>query len=147
MGDFADQVGDVRLLVAGHERTGRLTLIRIVSSTSPPWRLRLVVDDHEWVSAGGHVFAALRELMAALDADQVRVAVNGARPNAWASGMLADMGSGLSVYLLPPTWTQQRPPLVRTLDPAPLLEVGTLADQDRFQHAWRSSIGQRPEQP
>lgn len=85
--------------------------------------------------------------MAALDADQVRVGLNGARPNAWASGMAADMGQGRSVYLLPPTWTEERPPLVQTLGPAPLLEVGTRADQDRFQHAWSSTIGQRPDQP
>lgn len=47
MSDVADQVLDVRVLVTGQERTGRLTLTRILSSTSPPWRLRLVLDDHE----------------------------------------------------------------------------------------------------
>lgn len=139
-----DQAIDVIVLLGGRERPGRLTLTRLTAPAGPPWQLQLATGDQHWTGTGHHVFAAVRDLMADLDEDLARIGVNGARPNVWASGMLADMGDGKSVYLLPTAWTPERPPTVPTLAPAPLTEVGTLADQDRFQQAWAATIGQTP---
>ncbi len=57
--------------------------------------------------------------------------------------MLADMAQGRQVYLLPPRWAAGRHPTAVTLGPAPLHQVGTVADQDAFQQRWHDSIPHR----
>jgi hypothetical protein len=53
-----------------------------------------------WSAEGPDLFKALRELRRALDLLGIRLGVNGARRDAWASGMQCDMGEGRVVYLL-----------------------------------------------
>src|SRR4051812_23575576 len=128
-----DRTTDVLVLLDGQERAGRLTLTCLGSPSCPSWQLHLACGDRYRTGGGHHVFAAVRGLMANLDNDMARIGVNGARSNVCASGMLADAAAGKAVYLLPVVWTPGRLRTVATLDPAPLTEVGTLAEQDHFQ--------------
>jgi hypothetical protein len=75
-----------------------------------------------------------------LDRHGILLGVNGARRNAWASGMQRDMGEGRAVYLLT-LGSHGRPPSVRTLDAAPLGEVATNAEQEEFYQQWLSERG------
>jgi hypothetical protein len=60
--------------------------------------------------------------------------------------MLADMTQGLQVYLLPARRTAERLPTAPTLGPAPLHEVGALAEQDAFQQRWQTApTGRTPD--
>lgn len=127
----------VQVRVRGRDAVATLTVTR-----TPDWggrgaRLRVVCDLGEWSGLGPDIFGALRALMAHLEADGGLIGVVGARPNAWASGMQRDMGDGRSVYVLSLPRVEGRPPSEPTLDPAPLDEVGTAAQQDAFQEQWR----------
>jgi len=137
-----DERFEVPVSVAGRELPAVLTAHQVPrpQGQQPDWRLELECDGQRWTGDGWHVFGALRGLMGAAEHDDVRIGVNGARPNAWTSGMLADMGQGRSVYLLPELWTAGRPPMAPTLGAAPMHEVGTVADQDAFQQRWHDSL-------
>jgi hypothetical protein len=68
----------------------------------------------------------------------VRLGVNGARRDAWASGMQCDMGEGRAVYLLA-DGQAGRPEQVSTLGSAPLSHVGTVDDQNQRHEQWLRS--------
>jgi hypothetical protein len=108
-------------------RRGRDWLLTI---TSP--------DGRSWAAEGPDLFKALQALRRVLDPLGIRVSVNGARRDAWASGMQCDMGEGRVVYLL--TEGQAgRPERVSTLGRAPLSRVGTVDDQDHQHEQWLRS--------
>jgi hypothetical protein len=110
--------------------TGRRGRDWLLTVTSP--------DGESWAAEGPDLFRALRALRRILDPLGVRLGVNGARRDAWASGMQCDMGEGRVVYLL--TEGQAgRPEQVSTLGPAPLSEVGTVDDQDQQREQWLRS--------
>lgn len=73
-----------------------------------------------------------------LDPSGIRLGVNGARRDAWASGMKCDIGEGRAVYLLAGE-RAGRPEQVSTLGPAPLTHVGTADDQDQQHERWLCS--------
>jgi hypothetical protein len=108
-------------------RRGRDWLLTI---TSP--------DGRSWEAEGPDLFKALRALRRILDPLGVRLGVNGARRDAWASGMQCDMGEGRAVYLLA-DGQAGRPEQVSTLGPAPLSHVGTVDDQNRRHEQWLRS--------
>lgn len=106
-----------------------------VSRPDGGWKLTLTGDRQSWAASGHNAFQALRALRAEIDRAGITIGLNGARPNAWASGMQADMGEGKVVYLCE-LGKPGRPSSVRTLEPAPLDEVGSVAEQDEFHAAW-----------
>lgn len=130
---------DVEVAANGVARRWRL----VASVERGASRLQLVGDDQMWEAVGPDVFEALRSLRRELDAGGLRVGVNGARPNAWSSGMQRDMGLGRMTYLCE-LGDSGGFPMVGTLDPAPLAEVGTVADQDEFHAAWLADRGNAP---
>lgn len=87
---------------------------------------------------GPDLFKALRELRCALDPLGIRLGVNGARRDAWASGMQCDMGEGRVVYLLAEGQTG-RPEQVSTLGRTAIEHVGTLEEQDQYHARWLGS--------
>ena len=95
-------------------------------------------DDNSWAAEGPDLFEALRALRRIVDPLGIRLSVNGACRNAWASGMQRDMGEGRVVYLLTEGETG-RPPQVSTLGPASFAEVGSVAEQDELLARWLSS--------
>jgi len=137
------QVMPVELALGERPVTAQLTLNRTEDWNGRGALLTLVCDLGEWTGLGPDIFSALRALMGDLERVHGRVGLVGARPNAWASGMQRDMGDGRSVYLLSLPRSPGRPPSAPTLDPAPLADVGTIADQDAFQRQWMP----KPEAP
>jgi hypothetical protein len=91
-----------------------------------------------WDARSGDVFDALMNLRRKLEPVGVQLCCNGARRNAWSSGMQRDMGGGYATYLLELGEHRTRPKHVRTLDPAPPSEVVTVAEQLAFQEQWRA---------
>lgn len=133
------ELRDVVVLVDGVERTWRLEVRSWPEA--PRWRLTLHDGaGRSWTGEEWEQFEALRELRRRLDADSILIAVEGARPNSWASGMQRDMGGGTVCYQLAVPRSRARPPQARTLDPAPVGDVGTVADQDAFQARWRADL-------
>jgi hypothetical protein len=126
---YRDGVETVCRVNAG-SRGDRIIDIQLTSSTGQQWRAR-----------GGDAFTALMEVRAQVEHDGYLVGCNGARRNAWASGMQRDMGEGLVCYLLTLGEHESRPPTVHTLDPAPVEELSTVADQRTFYDAW---LAERP---
>jgi hypothetical protein len=108
-------------------RQGRIWLVEVTDRVG-----------HSWTAQGPDLFEAMRALRRALDPLGIRLGVNGARRNAWASGMQRDMGEGRVVYLLS-EGQRGRPPQVSTLGPAPLAEVGTVDEQDEQFTRWLNS--------
>ena len=108
-------------------RRGRDWLLTI---TSP--------DGKSWAAEGPDLFNALRALRRILDPLGIRLGVNGARRDAWASGMQCDMGEGRAVYLLV-EGQAGRPEPVRTLGHTPVSHVDTVDDQDQQHKRWLHS--------
>ena len=95
-----------------------------------------------WWTQAGDVFGCLHELRKKLEKKGIRICCNGARTNAWASGMQRDMGGGQSVYLLE---LERQPTLdddVQTLGPAPCEEIAesVKTQEDFFHEQWLPSI-------
>jgi len=103
-----------------------------------------LADPHgrAWEARGGDVFDALMNLRCELEPAGIQVCCNGARRNAWSSGMQRDMGVGETTYLLTLGEHGVRPPSVKTLEPAPLEDVGSVAEQRAFYEAWLAELGQ-----
>jgi len=100
------------------------------------WLLRITSPDGKsWAAEGPDLFKALRTLRRILDPLGICVGVNGARRDAWASGMQSDMGEGRVVYLLV-EGRVGRPEQVNTLGPTPASDVGTVEDQDQQHEQW-----------
>jgi hypothetical protein len=97
-----------------------------------------ITDDSSWAAEGPDLFKALRELRRMLDPQGIPVGVNGARRDAWASGMQCDMGEGRFVCLLA-GGEAGRPAEVGTLGPTSLEDVGTVDDQDEHFARWLDS--------
>ena len=105
------------------------------------WLLTITTPDHmNWSAEGPDLFKALRELRRALDPLGIRLGVNGARRDAWASGMQCDMGEGRVVYLLA-EGRADRPEQVSTLGQTAVEHVGTLEEQDQHHARWLISRG------
>jgi hypothetical protein len=103
------------------------------------WLLAIASPEGKvWRAEGPDLFKALRGLRRILDPLGIRVGVNGARRDAWASGMQCDMGEGRVVYLLKEGQTT-RPEQVSTLALAPLEQVGTVDEQDQQYQRWLHS--------
>jgi hypothetical protein len=65
------------------------------------WLLTLTsLDGQNWAAEGPDLFKTLRALRRILDPLGIRLGINGARRDAWASGMQCDIGEGRVVYLL-----------------------------------------------
>jgi hypothetical protein len=77
----------------------------------------------------------MMDLRVHLDAEEIRLCCNGARRNAWASGMQRDMGEGFVVHLLEDD-RPGRSPSVRTLDDAPCDQAVTVDEQKAFYAGW-----------
>jgi hypothetical protein len=91
-----------------------------------------------WTAEGPDLFKALRALRRVLDPLGIRLGVNGARRDSWASGMQCDMGEGRLVYLLR-EGQAGRPEQVSTLGLTALDAVGTVQDQDQQFARWLES--------
>jgi hypothetical protein len=103
------------------------------------WLLTLLSPEGEsWVAEGPDLFKALRELRRLLDPLGIRLGVNGARRDSWASGMQCDMGEGRVVYILR-RGQAGRPEQVPTLGEAVLTEIGTVKEQDEQYTRWLDS--------
>ena len=93
---MADQeVEEIAVRVGGQDCTWVLEVARC----GREWLLALQGGERAWSAKGADVFEALRALRAELDNDEILLGCNGARANAWASGMQRDMGEGKTVYL------------------------------------------------
>lgn len=127
----------IRVLAGASEQQWPLTTSRrgrdwLLTITSP--------DGKNWAAEGPDLFKALRALRRILDPLGIRLGVNGARRDAWASGMQCDMGEGRVVYLLV-EGQAGRPEQVSTLGSTSVSQVGTVEDQDQQYARWRRSRG------
>ena len=87
-------------------------------------------------------FECLLVLREQLEPLGYRFLVNGARRNAWPSGMARDMAAGRSAYLLELGKHDQRPPMVNIFEPADESDIALVDEQRAFFNAW---IGELPE--
>jgi hypothetical protein len=99
---------------------------------------------------GPDLFTCLFRLRRFLVERGWRILCQGARPDAWASGMARDMGAGLKVYIMTPDDPNGWNHLVRTFDEATEAEVGTLEEQracPRIEHDARYYGGRSSSAP
>jgi hypothetical protein len=110
------------------------------SSLSSPhgWRLELCApDDRVWCAEAADVFQCLLELRCRVQSEDITICCNGARTNAWASGMLRQMSGGNRVYLLSHDRDTGLADRVRTLDLAPCEDIAaTVAAQEEYYRSW-----------
>ena len=84
-------------------------------------------------------FRALQEVRSRLEETGLKLCCNGARTDAWASGMQRDMGEGLVCYLLSLPRQAGRPQTVSIFGSAPVDSVGTVAEQEVHYQRWAAS--------
>jgi hypothetical protein len=111
---------------------------RTALSNPHGWRLELCApDDRVWCAEAADVFQCLLEIRCKTQSEDIMICCNGARTNAWASGMLRQMSGGNSVYLLSHDRDTSLADRVLTLDPAPCEDIAaTVSAQEAFYRAW-----------
>ncbi len=125
----------IRVLADDSEQQWPLT----TSRRGRDWLLTIASPGGKsWAAEGPDVFKALRALRRILDPLGIRLGVNGARRDAWASGMQCDMGEGRVVYLLV-EGQASRPEQVSTLGHTSISHVGTVSDQEEQHERWLRS--------
>lgn len=87
---------------------------------------------------GPDVFDCLTQSRRELERVRLTLLCNGARIDAYPSGMARDMSAGLKVYIR--RLGERGGELVDTFGPAPRDAVGTVAAQEEFHRAWSSSV-------
>jgi hypothetical protein len=90
------------------------------------------------------LFLALLEFRRQIEPDGWRVLVNGARRDAWPSGMSAQMSGGTKLYLLPQGRKPAMRDVVETFDPAGSDDVVTVEEQSRFRDEYFNGPLLRP---
>ncbi len=119
------------------EGTAEWSVVVETISAHHSYRLTLTAPDGaSWSSEKGDVFECLLTLRDEIEPLGFRLCCNGARKDAWASGMLRDMGMGKSVYLLADARKGERPPQVGTLEAAPADMIVTVEEQRRWYADW-----------
>ncbi|TBN55544.1 hypothetical protein EYE40_15205 [Glaciihabitans arcticus] len=99
------------------------------------------VDGREWTATARDVFSALVEVRNQLDAQGILLGVEGSRLQSYPSGMMRDMGAGLSVLRLEMGRPSRREDFRDIFAEAPLDELATVADQKQFFDGWLNSLG------
>jgi hypothetical protein len=127
--------------------TRPLTVVR-GDGVEETWTLIVVEDDDDcllrledltgsvWDATEITVWHALGALRAQLDPVGVRLCCQGARIDAYVSGMSVSMSDGWLAYILR-SWRQPRSrDLVNVLDPAPLRKIATVSEQAQYFERW-----------
>ncbi|MEQ1510446.1 MAG: hypothetical protein ABL909_08625 [Sphingopyxis sp.] len=92
---------------------------------------------------GRDAFHALELFRREIEPEGWRTLCNGARRKAYPSGMCRDMGRGFMLYPIP----SNGPPNLRTFEPAPIEEVGTVEEQLTVWNDWREGIKKSAQSP
>ena len=92
-------------------------------------------------ATGEDLFDCLVNLRTELEKDGARILCNGARTDAYPSGMARDMARGRRVYLLRMGARARPEDLVDTFDEAPLDKLGSVPDQREYYLNWIKSCG------
>jgi hypothetical protein len=92
------------------------------------------------VFSGDNLFSALCSLREYLELDGWYLLCNGARLNAYPSGMSLQMSRGRKVYLLEMGRQSRRDSLIDIFGAAELAEVATVAEQRLFFEQWLKSL-------
>jgi hypothetical protein len=95
-----------------------------------PGKLRVEAED---------LFECLAKLRLDLEKDGAKVLCNGARADAFPSGMAREMSGGKKVYLLRMGEPANPNDLVNTFDEAPVDKIASVADQREYYLAWVKS--------
>jgi hypothetical protein len=113
----------------------------------PTYRIELVTRlgnyTCPYTATGPDMFEALVRLRRQLEPDGLMVAVQGARRDAYPSGMARDMGGGMQVYIMRPGLRGRREDLVKTLDDASPDQIATVDEQQESAEAWRAEQGKQ----
>jgi hypothetical protein len=126
---------EVPVLSGSSEQSWILTMAR----RGRDWLLTLLSPGGgHWTAEGPDLFKALRELRRIVDPLGIRLGVNGARRDSWASGMQCDMGEGRVVYILR-EGQAAGPAQVPTLGTTALADIGTVEEQDEQYARWLDS--------
>ena len=88
---------------------------------------------------GDDLFDCLVNLRGELEKDGAKILCNGARIDAYPSGMARDMARGRKVYLLRMGERARLEDLVNTFDEAPIDKLGSVADQREYYLSWIKS--------
>ncbi|MEC4806960.1 MAG: hypothetical protein SAJ72_22100 [Jaaginema sp. PMC 1080.18] len=84
-------------------------------------------------------FGAFCKMRLFLEKQGWQILCNGARVDAYPSGMSRDMCGGIKLYILKMGQKTQRSDLVKIFDPAELENVGTVEEQRRYYQEWQES--------
>lgn len=90
---------------------------------------------------GQDLFSSLRLLRRYFEEGGAKVLCNGARFDAYPSGMGRSMGRGRKIYLLTHGEQARRTNLVDIFDYAAPEQVGSNEEQDRYYKGWINSLG------
>ncbi|HEY0395515.1 MAG TPA: hypothetical protein VGD01_13540 [Candidatus Elarobacter sp.] len=105
--------------------------------------VELAYEDRVLTVCHDDYFSAMIELRRRLEREGLVPLINAARRDVWASGMAREMGAGLRAYVLVPGRRSNTTHLISIFEPASTEDVGTVDEQERFMHAWVTSLSPR----
>lgn len=108
----------------------------------PYLRLTCVAPDgRSWSGEAEDVFQCLMEVRRKVESVGARICCNGARLDAWSSGMQRDIAMGHWCYLVAGVPKGQHPPSVKTLDPTDPDEAVLVEEQIAWHERWVAERG------
>ncbi|MEM7225435.1 MAG: hypothetical protein AAF495_20835 [Pseudomonadota bacterium] len=119
----------------GEERVSRISITYL--GGNPDYRINVEIPDllHQSFEAND-VFECLIKLRRLIEPMGWRVLCNGARKDAYPSGMARDMGGGFGLYVLVLGRHALTKHLISTFDPCAAHQVGTIEEQKAFFRRW-----------
>lgn len=109
----------------------------------PRYRIELFLRRDLYTATASDMFEALVRLRQQLEPHGWMIAVQGARRDAYPSGMARDMGGGMKIYVMCPGRAASMDDLVETLADAPVEQLSTVADQRAYWEAWLAELTSR----
>jgi hypothetical protein len=116
-----------------------------VAITDPTYTLTLDRPDVSQSARGSDLFVALESIRPDMEHGNRMIVVQGARRDAYTSGMLRDMIGARRVYIVQPGRQAEREYLVDIFAGADIADLGTVQKQKEFCKAWRATWGNWPE--
>lgn len=127
--------------IAGEESAETFITIEVIRAQQPAL---LTLSDARFGTLqfeGADIFDAMLRIRRRLEAEGLLLLCNGARIDAYPSGMSRQMSSGRKLYVHELGVPGRPSTVVDIFDESPRDRIGTITQQDEYMRRWRNSIG------
>lgn len=125
------------------DSSGGISHIQLEYSTTPPWRIEVMIHGKLLKFHGDDLFDAMCEMRKKFESMNILLLCNGSRIDVYPSRMSRQMGGGRKAYILKLGQQAKLSDLIDIFDKAEALVVSTVDEQKNFYQNWIKSLSER----